>query len=137
MKRLLVAIFLVLAWSTAAFAASRTTENVIVYRLHFGMGIGSQAVSPDVMRSFIAKEVTPRFPVGLTVFMARGQWASPDDGLVRESTAVVDVQCEEKDDAACKTKISEISDMYVKRFQKAKTSVFITRMPGVTTTLVY
>ena len=134
MKQLLAILCLLLACGTAS-AASKTTENVVWYRVHLGMGTGSTSVSPEVMQGFIAKEISPRFPDGFTVTPARGQWTSPDIGLIHERTVVVDIQC--GDTEVCAKKIEEISEAYVKRFQKTKASIFVVRVPGVSTRLTY
>ena len=43
--------------------------------LYFGMGRsdGSE-ISQDQWEAFVRDEITPRFPGGLTVVSARGQW---------------------------------------------------------------
>lgn len=50
--------------------------------LYFGVGsaeISDQGVAEIRWRSFLDKEVTPRFPDGLTVFEAYGQWRGPGE----------------------------------------------------------
>lgn len=134
MKTLLTFTCLLCLWCASALAENRILDNQVWYRLHLGMGIGT-SVSPDVIQNFLAKEVTPRFPDGLTITPARGQWNSPNTGLIRERVTLVDIQCPDTD--AYKQKIEEISKAYVKRFAKAKASIYVVRVPGVTTTLAY
>jgi len=51
---------------------------------------GQRRVSEAAWRRFLASEVTPRFPDGLTVYDARGQWRPPGGGaIVRERTKVL------------------------------------------------
>jgi len=66
-------------------------EAMTATRLYFGMAIpGGGAVSEADWRRFLAREVTPRFPDGLTVHEARGQWRDTRTGrLVRERSRVL------------------------------------------------
>ena len=48
-----------------------------------------KVVTEDDWQRFLADTVTPRFPAGLTVFDARGQWLPPSGELQREPVKVV------------------------------------------------
>ena len=51
--------------------------------LIFGLGLsGGQRIAEAEWRAFLAEEVTPRFPDGLTAFDAYGQWRVPGDGRI-------------------------------------------------------
>ncbi len=51
--------------------------------LIFGLDIkGGGRISEAEWRAFLEKEVTPRFPDGLTAFDAYGQWRVPADGRI-------------------------------------------------------
>lgn len=53
------------------------TQNWVDTRLYFGLGPADQpqqGVSEVVWRGFLDKEVTPRFPDGLSVIDVYGQW---------------------------------------------------------------
>jgi hypothetical protein len=53
--------------------------------LLFGLGrVGLPDVQPDDWLRFLAEEVTPRFPDGLTWVEARGQWRTSDGRVVAE-----------------------------------------------------
>jgi hypothetical protein len=65
----------------AASAQLRTT-------LYFGLGRAKGAVSELEWQIFLRDEVTPRFPQGLTVWEAEGQWMTPR-GIGRERTKVL------------------------------------------------
>ncbi len=70
----------------ACRAGERQAE---VLDLYLGRNIGQAlGVSDEDFRRFVDEEVTPRFPDGLTVFDAAGQWRGRD-GLVREPTKVL------------------------------------------------
>ena len=61
-------------------------------RVFFGRAIpGGGSVSEESWVAFLHEVVTPRFPEGLTVWRAEGQWADPRGQLVRESVMVVEV----------------------------------------------
>ncbi len=61
-------------------------------RLFFGRSIpGGGQVSDSAWTAFLAEVVTSRFPEGLTVWRAEGQWLDPRAELVREPVMVVEV----------------------------------------------
>ena len=60
------------------------------YRLFFGRSRGNvEAASDAAWQAFLANEVTPRFPDGLTVLHARGQWRNAMGPVVRERSKVM------------------------------------------------
>lgn len=135
MKRILLSFCLILLAVTTAGAEMQTLEERVWYRMHFGMGLGTNAITPELFTQFIDKQVMPRFPEGLTVTVARGQWNSPQVGVIREKTAIVDIQGDGSEE--CKEKIKAIAEAYTKRFKKARASMYVITIPGVTTTLWY
>jgi Protein of unknown function (DUF3574) len=67
-------------------------ELLVADRLVFGRSIpGGGLVAEEDWTAFLRDVVTPRFPNGLTVWRAEGQWRGPDGQLVREPVAVVEV----------------------------------------------
>ncbi len=73
--------------STACPAPSQPTQWV---QLAFGRSIGDQGlVSDQDFQRFIDTEVTPRFPDGLTVVDAHGQWRGGDGRIVREPSKIL------------------------------------------------
>jgi hypothetical protein len=60
-------------------------------RLYFGLSRpGGGTVEPAQWERFVAEVVTPRFPDGLTVFDARGQYLSDQtDAVISEATKVL------------------------------------------------
>jgi hypothetical protein len=74
-------------------------------------------VGPRAWTRFLAKEVTPRFPDGLTVFEGYGQWRAPSGYLSREPSRMLLIwyQPDDKSDA----KIEAIREAYKKRFGQA------------------
>ena len=60
---------------------------------------GRSNVSETAWDRFLAAEVTPRFPEGLTVYDARGQWRNPETTKIsRERSKVVMIAMPPADD---------------------------------------
>ena len=67
-------------------------QNVIDDRLVFGRSIPTGGtVSDSAWDEFMSEIVTPRFPAGLTVWRAQGQWLDPRGTTVREAVVIVEV----------------------------------------------
>ena len=91
------------------------TEEFAEYRLFFGRSQGSvEVVSEEAWRAFLADEVTPRFPDGLTVLDAAGQWRGGSGEIVRERTKLLLVLAPPGGDAMQRT--DEIADAYKQAF---------------------
>lgn len=62
-------------------------ESLIRDQIFFGRGVPNGGeVSDSAWHEFLETEVTPRFPAGLTVFDASGQWRDGGGQVVRERT---------------------------------------------------
>ena len=59
------------------------------YRLFFGRSTADGQVSDADWGAFLARQVTSRFPEGLTVLNAYGQWQRNSGELLREQSKVV------------------------------------------------
>ena len=97
---------------------------------YFGQEKGDgETVSEEEWQTFLADTVTPRFPDGLTVLDARGQWLDTDQGrLYRESTKVLNVLVPADVADASVASVREISDIYKERFDQQ--AVFHTALPA-------
>ncbi len=64
-----------------------------IAELMFGRDIaGRPGVSESAWMRFVRREITPRFPDGLTVTDAAGQWRDPGNGdIVRERSKKVEI----------------------------------------------
>ena len=64
-----------------------------IAELLFGRDIGNRVgVSEAAWRRFVAREITPRFPDGLTITDATGQWRDPvSHKMVREPSKRVEI----------------------------------------------
>jgi hypothetical protein len=75
---------------------------------------GAGHVSHTAWHDFLAREVTPRFPYGLTAFEAYGQWRAPDGHIAKEPSRVLLIW----HGADQSTKIDAIRDAYELRFHQ-------------------
>ena len=71
-------------------------------------------VSEEAWRTFLADEVTPRFPDGLTVLDAAGQWRDGSGAIVRERTKLLLVLAQPGENAMQRT--DQIADTYKRAF---------------------
>ena len=95
-------------------------EPFVEFNFYFGLekGDGSE-VSEAEWQAFLADEITPRFPNGLTVFDASGQWLDTEaDRLYREGTKVLNVLVPVESAEEAKRALDEIADDYVERFDQ-------------------
>ena len=70
-------------------------------------------------QAFLAEAVTPRFPDGLTVLDAKGQWRGSDDVVQRESSKVLIILVP-NDDEDAEELIEKVIEVYRHEFnQKA------------------
>ena len=90
---------------------------------------GGETVSAEEWQTFLADTVTPRFPDGLTVLDARGQWFDTDQGRIyRESTLLLNVLVPADAASDGVAAIREVSDIYKERFEQQ--AVFHTALPA-------
>jgi hypothetical protein len=93
--------------------------------LLFGRNIGDRlGVSDDDFRRFLAAEVTPRFPDGLTVIDGRGQYRAGQAGtIVREPSKILVLII--KDEQGERDKLSEIAAAYKERFRQQSVATIV------------
>ena len=85
--------------------------------LYFGRNIaGAPGVSDEDWRRFVDEEVTPRFPNGLTVQDASGQWKGADGTIVREASKHLSIILAGASDEA--VKLAAIREVYKRRFRQ-------------------
>ena len=84
--------------------------------LYFGTGKPDGVVTREEWTAFLATTVTPRFPQGLSVAEASGQWRGADGTIVRESTHVLHLV--HPDDASNEKSVVEIVAAYKLQFQQ-------------------
>jgi hypothetical protein len=96
-----------------------------VAELTFGRRIvGHIAVSETQWIQFIDNEITPRFPDGLTVYDAAGQWRDPvSKKIVRELSKVVLIVL--PGNAEDLTRLNELAEIYKRRFKQQSVGMIL------------
>ena len=91
------------------------TERYAEYRLFFGRAKGGEEVVSDAdWKRFLAREVTPRFPDGLTVLDGAGQWRNSAGTVERERSKLLVVIAPIGEASLRRT--AEIAAAYKQRF---------------------
>jgi hypothetical protein len=86
-------------------------------RLYFGRTIpGGGTVSEAEWTAFLRDVITPRFPAGLTVWRAEGQWRDSSGAIVREDSFVLELI--HAADARSDRAIEEIVAAYKQHFRQ-------------------
>ena len=122
LKPILIGLLLVLGPVPAVLAQGGScpppTKTMLRAELYFGRDIGGRlGVSERQWGRFLAREITPRFPDGLTVLDARGQWRDPArHALVREPSKLVIIVA--ADDGRTRRRLAEVAKAYKTRFRQ-------------------
>ena len=96
------------------------TDRWTEYRLFFGRSQGTaevvtdEVVTDEAWRAFLAEEITPRFPDGLSVLDAAGQWRDASGTIVRERSKLVLILAEPG--ASGMQRTGEIAQAYSQTF---------------------
>ena len=115
-----------LALATVAVSGTRGgCSEQVQERLFFGLN-GPEGAIPDAeWQVFVETVVTPRFPAGLTIVEATGQWQGRDRRITREASRVVEIIHDPSRDAS--RRVDEIASEYKMRYRQE--SVLIARAP--------
>lgn len=107
---------------------SGAPEPVVVERLYFGRHRADTLIVTDsAWAAFVTEIITPRFPAGLTIWSATGQWRAADGRIQREPSFVLELVLPARahdTDAA----IAAIVVEYKRRFRQE--AVLRVRMPA-------
>jgi Protein of unknown function (DUF3574) len=124
---LLAALISIVAAQASAQTITCTTNHTAMMQaeLLFGRNIdGRHGVTQTAWARFLAEEITPRFPDGLTVYDAAGQYReNPAAKIVRERSKIVMILAEAGD--AAMQRIDEIVAAYKRRFRQKSVGVVI------------
>lgn len=95
-----------------------TGEEALIHdTLYFGTGKPRGGiVTPAEWGEFLKSIVTPRFPQGLTVSPASGQWRGADGAIVQEASQVL--QLVHPDDAASENAVQALVAAYKAQFEQ-------------------
>ena len=110
---------------TPAAACRGKQQPRLIAELMFGRNIGGHVgVSDSAWMRFLAREVTPRFPDGLTVSDAVGQWRDPSRArIVREPSKRMEIVLPGKDDD--QNRLAAIVNAYKSRFRQQSVLVIV------------
>ena len=93
------------------------SDRLAEYQLFLGRSTGDGSeVSDEQWAAFLAEAVTPRFPDGLTVLDAAGQWRDSAGAIQRERSKLLWILAPPGDEA--RRLIDEISEEYERRFNQ-------------------
>jgi Protein of unknown function (DUF3574) len=109
--------------NTLAVACDAPQRPMQQIELMFGRNVaGRVRVGEAAWWRFLAREITPRFPDGLTVLAAAGQWRDPGGrGALREASKMVIIVT--TDDAAARERIATIVAAYKQQFRQRSVGV--------------
>lgn len=123
--RVAVSAIMLLMLATAAVGGCATTHDAacrpdekrrVSDTLYFGAAMPDGTVAPAEWSRFLEEWVTPRFPDGLTVWQASGQWRGADGTIVEEPSRVLHlIHAGAEED---ERQVAEISSEYKRRFQQ-------------------
>lgn len=92
-------------------------QALVEDELFFGLSTPSGGtIAEEQWQAFLRDEVTPRFPQGLSVVDAAGQWRGNDGSIVREHSRVLTLA--HPDDAGSEAAIRAIVEAYKTRFEQ-------------------
>jgi hypothetical protein len=129
MHHLLAAILVLPLLGNSASAQSSPCSAPLkpqqVAELLLGRKIGDRlGVSETQFLNFLDREITPRFPDGLTVYDARGQYRDSErNRIVREPSKVVMIVLPGNPEDM--TRLNEIADAYKKRFRQQSVGIVL------------
>ena len=109
--------------ASAQLACNLPQKPMIEVEMMFGRNIGGRlGVTEARWREFLAREVTTRFPEGLTVFDTSGQWRdAKKKTVVREPSKIVRVIVPA--DVDTQEKIAAVASAYKTRFRQDSVGV--------------
>ncbi|HEU4558145.1 MAG TPA: DUF3574 domain-containing protein [Longimicrobium sp.] len=97
--------------------SAAVTGDTVADRLFFGRNIpGGGTVSDSAFAAFVDEVVTPRFPDGLTIYRADGQWRGESGRVEREQSVVIEVV--HPAGPAADGELREIAEEYKRRFRQ-------------------
>ena len=129
MLRAATAIVLALAWSGGANAQASECragqQPREIAELLFGRKIGDRlGVSETQWGRFVDREISPRFPDGLTVLDAKGEWRdTARHTIVHEPSKLVEIVLPGKDDDA--DELEAIAQAYKSRFRQQSVGIVV------------
>ncbi len=95
--------------------------------LFFGRALkAGGSISDAAWAAFLARDVTPRFPQGLTVLDGAGQWRNKSGRIVRERSKVLVIIAPERPDVSAR--LDAIVETYKRQFRQESVGVALARV---------
>jgi hypothetical protein len=101
---------------TAQSECGGSTAAQVKTTLYFGSDRPKGSVSELEWQIFLRDQVTTRFPDGLTVWDAQGQWRTPQGSVEQERTKVLLIV--HPDTPAARASVQAIIELYRKAFEQ-------------------
>ncbi|HYD87800.1 MAG TPA: DUF3574 domain-containing protein [Vitreimonas sp.] len=113
--------------SVEAEGCTGSAEERVIATMYFGRNIGGElGVSEAAWDAFVDAEITPRFPDGLTVADAEGQWRDTETGaIVREPSKQLTVFL--ADETEGRAALDRIAEAYKRQFQQQAVALVVER----------
>jgi hypothetical protein len=121
-----IAVLLALVHSADAQTACHSPQQPRqIAQLLFGRNIGDRlGVSAAEWARFVDREISPRFPDGLTVLDAAGEWRDTiRKTIVHEPSKVVEIVLPGRDDDG--ERLSAIAEAYKRRYHQESVGIVI------------
>ena len=104
-------------WESDDVTCPEGSEAFVRYELFMGRsGPGGEVVTEQAWDAFLGDTVTPRFPDGLTILDAQGQWRNSEGEILKERSKVLVILAPPGDEL--RGLIDEVSDEYKRRFNQ-------------------
>ncbi|HTO41049.1 MAG TPA: DUF3574 domain-containing protein [Rhizomicrobium sp.] len=107
------------ACTTAPRALHCTAPSNPMQRVELFFGAATNDGTPipqPAWQAFLDREVTPRFPAGLTAYDAYGQWQGPDGTIEKSPARVLVIWYDKSKDGSAR--IDAVREAYKIRFQQ-------------------
>lgn len=100
----------------SGFACGDGGQRAVQEVVYFGTDTPSSSVTPEDWTRFLTDTVTPRFPEGLSVWQASGQWRAASGVMVNEPTYILSLI--HPDNAITDKAVRDILSSYKTRFHQ-------------------
>jgi hypothetical protein len=116
-----------IAWADPSQCEFAGQKQMLMVQLFMGLNPPREgSVNAKAWDAFLSSVVKPRFPDGLTVYDAFGQWRNPRTGsIAKENSKVIVILV--ADSRGARERISEVADAYKKQFGQLSVGIVSSR----------
>ncbi len=123
------ALIVLLLCSGLVSAQQHDTTSYYKVELYFGLSQNGHRISEKKWQRFVDGYITPRFPDGMTIIDANGQWRNKQQKITKERSKVVVLIC--KRGAVTDSSLSVIKSNYCKLFEQESVTEVDTQVERV------